>query len=288
VRPGRPSVGGVAVRHRPRKRFGQHFLERSWAEKVLRAIKPSPSDLFLEIGPGQGALTRPLAEVARHVIAFEIDRDLAATLRQDGPANVTVVEGDFLEISPAKVLAALDAIGESAAVGVKVAGNLPYNIAAAILFKCLELYRAGIPLLDAVIMVQQEVGDRILASPETRDYGVLSVLLQREATIERLLTLPPGAFRPQPQVRSTLLRLQFHPAVPAARDEHAFQSLVRSVFTRRRKTLANALTAYTAAVHFSAVEVLQRAAIDPRRRPETLDLAEFVRLSDTIADRISR
>jgi 16S rRNA (adenine1518-N6/adenine1519-N6)-dimethyltransferase len=133
-----------------------------------------------------------------------------------------------------------------------------------------------------VIMVQQEVGDRIMASPETRDYGVLSVLLQREATIERLLTLPPGAFRPQPQVRSTLLRLRFHPVLPAARDEHAFQSLVRSVFTRRRKTLANALSAYTAPVPFSAQDVLERAAIDPRRRPETLSLVEFVRLSDTI------
>jgi 16S rRNA (adenine1518-N6/adenine1519-N6)-dimethyltransferase len=288
VRAPRERVRAAATTHRPRKRFGQHFLERSWADKVLRAIRPSQSDLFLEIGPGRGALTRPLADGARHVIAFEIDRDLAAALRQDGPSNVTVVEGDFLEITPDQVREALNSIGESAAIGLKVAGNLPYNIAAAILFKCLELYRAGIPLLDAVIMVQQEVGDRIMASAHSRDYGVLSVLLQREATIERLLALPPGAFRPQPQVRSTLLRLRFHPVEPAARDEHAFQSLVRSVFTRRRKTLANALTAYTAPFPFSAVEVLQRAEIDPRRRPETLDLTEFVRLSDTIGERSGR
>jgi 16S rRNA (adenine1518-N6/adenine1519-N6)-dimethyltransferase len=278
----------LTVKHRPRKRFGQHFLERSWAGKVLRAIEPSPGDLFLEIGPGQGALTRPLAAAARHVVAFEIDRDLAGALRGDGPANVTVVEGDFLDITPAAMRATLASIEESAAVDLKVAGNLPYNIAAAILFKCLELYRAGIPLLDAVIMVQQEVGDRIMASPSTRDYGVLSVLLQREAMIERLLSLPPGAFRPQPQVKSTLLRLRFHPVLPAARDERAFQGLVRAVFTRRRKTLANALTAYTAPVPFSAVDVLQRADIDPRRRPETLSLVEFVRLSDTIGDRTSR
>ena len=165
-----------------------------------------------------------------------------------------------------------------------MAGNLPYNIAAAILFKCVELYRAGVPLLDAVIMVQQEVADRILARPGTRDYGVLSVLLGREADLERLLALPPGAFRPQPQVRSTLLRLRFHPPVPEAGDERAFQGLVRAVFTRRRKTLANALTAYTAPVPFSAVDVLHRADIDPRRRPETLDLVEFVRLSDTIGE----
>jgi 16S rRNA (adenine1518-N6/adenine1519-N6)-dimethyltransferase len=285
VRPPRERVRVAATTHRPRKRFGQHFLERSWADKVLRAIKPSKSDLFLEIGPGPGALTRPLAAGARHVIAFEIDRDLAATLREEGPPNVTVVEGDFLEITPEKVRAALDSIGESAAVDLKVAGNLPYNIAAAILFKCLELYRAGIALLDAVIMVQEEVGDRIMAVPHTREYGVLSVLLQREATIERLLSLPPGAFRPQPQVRSTLLRLRFHPVAPAARDEHAFQSLVRAVFTRRRKTLANALTAYTAPIAFSAVDALQRAQIDPQRRAETLTLAEFVRLSDTIGER---
>jgi 16S rRNA (adenine1518-N6/adenine1519-N6)-dimethyltransferase len=288
VRPARRPGEGFVVKHRPRKRFGQHFLERSWADKVLRAIGPTSDQLFLEIGPGQGALTRPLAAVARHVVAFEIDRDLAGALREGGPANVTVVEGDFLEITPAAVLATLASIGESAAVDLKVAGNLPYNIAAAILFKCLDLYRAGVPLLDAVIMVQQEVGDRIMASPETRDYGVLSVLLQREAAIERLLSLPPGAFRPQPQVRSTLLRLRFHPAVPGARDERAFQGLVRAVFTRRRKTLANALTAYTAPVPFSAQDVLERADIDPRRRPETLDLVEFVRLSDAIAERTSR
>jgi 16S rRNA (adenine1518-N6/adenine1519-N6)-dimethyltransferase len=250
---------------------------------VLRAIAPSSTDLFLEIGPGQGALTRPLAEAARHVIAFEIDRDLAAALRDEGPSNVTVIEGDFLEITPATVHDTLAAIGESATIDLKVAGNLPYNIAAAILFKCVGLYRAGVPLLDAVIMVQQEVADRILARPGTRDYGVLSVLLGREADLQRLINLPPGAFRPQPQVRSTLLRLRFHPPVPPARDERAFQGLVRAVFTRRRKTLANALTAYTAPIPFSAVDVLQRAGIDPVRRPETLDLVEFVRLSDTIA-----
>jgi 16S rRNA (adenine1518-N6/adenine1519-N6)-dimethyltransferase len=288
VRGRRERASAFVVTQRPRKRFGQHFLERTWADKVLRAIAPATSDLFLEIGPGQGALTRPLAEAARHVIAFEIDRDLARALRQDGPPNVTVVEGDFLDITPARVLATLASIGESASVGLKLAGNLPYNIASAILFKCLELYRAGVPLLDAVIMVQEEVGDRIMASPGTRDYGVLSVLLRREADLERLLALPPGAFRPQPKVRSTLLRLRFHQPEPGAGDERAFQGLVRAVFTRRRKTLANALAAYAAPVAFSAVDALQRANIDPHRRPETLDLVEFVRLSNTITGRPAR
>ncbi len=285
MRRARERLAVTGPSHRPRKRFGQHFLERSWAEKVLRAIAPSDRDLFLEIGPGQGALTRPLAAAARHVIAFEIDRDLAARLRDERPGNVTVIEGDFLQITPDTILETLAAIGESTAVDLKVAGNLPYNIAAAILFKCVGLYRAGVPLLDAVIMVQQEVADRILARPGTREYGVLSVLLGREADLQRLVNLPPGAFRPQPQVRSTLLKLRFHPPSPAARDERAFQGLVRAVFTRRRKTLANALTAYTAPIPFSALDVLARAGLDPGRRPETLDLVEFVRLSDTIVDR---
>src|ERR1700704_2794317 len=103
MRPGRRPIDRFAGKPRPRKRFGQHFLERAWADKVLRAIGPSASDVFLEIGPGQGALTRPLAAAARQVLGFEIDRDLASALRRDGPANVTVVEGDFLEITPAAV-----------------------------------------------------------------------------------------------------------------------------------------------------------------------------------------
>ena len=129
--------------HRPaKKRFGQHFLERAWAEKVVRSIAPAPDQTFFEIGPGRAAITGLLASTAREVVAFEIDRDLAEALRRDGPANVRVVEGDFLTITPERLrleLAALD----RAPTSIRVAGNLPYNVASPILFKLVELHARG-------------------------------------------------------------------------------------------------------------------------------------------------
>jgi 16S rRNA (adenine1518-N6/adenine1519-N6)-dimethyltransferase len=262
-----------------RKRFGQHFLERAWAEKVARAIAPDAGDTFVEIGPGRGALTRPLVAAAARVVAFEIDRDLAAELRETPAPNLTIVEGDFLDTTADRLHSELLRAGVSPS-AVRVAGNLPYNVASPILFKLIHLYDNGVPLTDATVMLQREVTDRLVAPPGTREYGVLSVLIRQRASVDRLLRLPPGAFRPTPQVQSSVVRLRFHPAEPAARDAGQFAALTRAVFTRRRKTLANALRAYTPANRMAADEALARAGIDGRRRPETLDIAEFVRLSD--------
>lgn len=278
--PGRPPRA-VEPRHRARKRFGQHFLERTWVDKVIRAIAPAHGDVFLEIGPGQGALTRPLLETARHVIAFEIDRDLAAALRAEGHANLTVIEGDFLDASLGQLLAALRDAGAEGA-PVRVAGNLPYNVASPILFKCVELFEAGLPIRDAAVMLQREVADRILASPGTSEYGVLAVTLRHVAVVTRLLSLPPGAFRPAPEVHSAVIRLALHPPAPMPRDVAALRALVRAVFTRRRKTLTNALNAFSLPPGLTAADLVTRAGIDGRRRPETLDIAEFVRLSDSV------
>lgn len=277
---GRPARA-LEPRHRARKRFGQHFLERTWVDKVIRAIAPAHDDVFLEIGPGQGALTRPLLDAVRHVIAFEIDRDLAAALRAAGHANLTVIEGDFLEASLEQLRAALlDAGAEGTPV--RVAGNLPYNVASPILFKCVQLFEAGLPIRDAAVMLQREVADRILSSPGTAEYGVLSVTLRHVADVTRLLSLPPGAFRPAPEVHSAVIRLALRPPTPMPRDVAAFRALVRAVFTRRRKTLTNALSAYSLPAGLIAADVVARAGIDGRRRPETLDIAEFVRLSDAV------
>src|SRR5262245_15920397 len=168
-----------------RKRFGQHFLETAWVVKVVDAIAPRPEDWFYEIGPGRGALTRPLTERAAHVMAFEIDRDLAAALRESAPPNLAIVEGDFLESG--------QAFEATATPPIRVAGNLPYNVGSPILFKLIELYDAGLPLTDATLMLQREVADRLTARPGTKEYGVLSVLVRLSATVERLLSLPPGA-----------------------------------------------------------------------------------------------
>jgi 16S rRNA (adenine1518-N6/adenine1519-N6)-dimethyltransferase len=259
---------------RTRKRFGQHFLEPAWVEKVVRAIDPRPGDTFIEIGPGRGALTRPLAARAQQVFAYEIDRDLAAELRTEAIPNVTVVEGDVI-----KTLTLQSPSPEP----LRVAGNLPYNAASPIMFKLADLFAAGAPIGDATLMLQREVADRLVATPGTREYGVLSVLLQHVATIDILLKLPAGAFRPAPKVLSALVRLRFHPPQPAVASPQAFTGIVRAVFTRRRKTLANALHAVDTAGPGSLGPVLEKAGLDGRRRPETLTLAEFARLADAYA-----
>jgi len=264
-----------------KKRFGQHFLERAWAEKVVRAIAPLPDQTFFEIGPGRGAITGRLAEAAQRVVAFEIDRDLAGSLRRERLTNVQVVDGDFLSVRPGD-LREIIAGDDSAPVAIRVAGNLPYNVASPILFKLVELYAEGIPFADATVMLQREVATRLTASPGNKDYGVLTILIGRHASIEPVLQLPAGAFRPMPKIQSTLVRLRFHAASPPVRDDRVFEAVTQAIFTRRRKTLANALLAYPLNAAQSPAQVLSSAGLDPQRRPETLTLQELARLSDSV------
>jgi 16S rRNA (adenine1518-N6/adenine1519-N6)-dimethyltransferase len=241
-------------------------------------IDPQPEDVFVEIGPGRGGLTRPLARKAKEVIGFEIDRDLAAALRETAPPNLTIVEGDFLE--SAAILT------QRAASPLRVAGNLPYNVASPILFKLVELASRGLPLADATLMLQREVADRLAAPPGTREYGVLSIRIQQCAAVERLFTLPPGAFRPAPKVHSALVRLRFHPPAPPANDPEVFAALVQAIFTRRRKMLANALMAYFGENRRALAPtagILRQAELDGIRRPETLTIPELVRLANVLA-----
>jgi 16S rRNA (adenine1518-N6/adenine1519-N6)-dimethyltransferase len=263
---------------RARKQFGQHFLEPAWVDKVVRAIDPGADEPFIEIGPGTGALTRPLAARARSVTAFEIDRDLAAQLEAAAIPNLTVVEGDFLERANQQSLNANP--GSQNPSPVRVAGNLPYNVASPILFKLAELYASGVPIIDATVMLQREVADRLVAPPGGKEYGVLSILMQHVADVSMVLKLPAGAFRPPPKVLSALVRLRFHPPVPPVQDMRVFRGMVQAVFTRRRKTLANALMAFSPAVELTPARVLADAHIDGSRRAETLTIAEFARLAD--------
>ena len=267
-----------------RKRFGQHFLEPVWVDKVLKAIDPKADDVMLEIGPGAGALTLKLAPRIAHLTAVEIDRDLIAGLRPRLPDRVTLVEGDILKVNLNAVLGSdpmtKNVMGSDPVVRtVRVVGNLPYNVSSPILFRLLEL-QSQRPLKDATLMLQREVADRIVARPGSADYGVLSVLVQWRASVTKLLTLPPGAFRPPPAVTSALIRLAFRPPEIAVLDPAAFERLVRSVFTQRRKTLSNALTPFARDTPLSAAEALKRAKVDPMRRPQTLQLVEIARLVD--------
>ncbi len=260
---------------RPRKRFGQHFLAPEWAQKVVDAIAPAADQTFLEIGPGRGALTAPLASRARRVIAIEIDRDLAAGLQQAAPPNVTIVTGDFLEMD-------LDALVREWAPseGLRIAGNLPYNVSSPILFRLLAVHRATRLLGDATVMLQREVVERLAARPGTSEYGVLTVLARLHADVETLLTLPPGAFRPAPNVWSAVARLSFT-APKVTVDAALFERFVKGLFSQRRKKVSNALKPLCKDPA-SAAPFLSAAGIDPGRRPETLDLPELAALAELL------
>ncbi len=269
----RPTASRVSGVHpRARKRFGQHFLEKAWVEKLIAALDAAPDDTFLEIGPGRGALTRPLAARVRAIVAIEIDRDLAAALPAAVPPSVRVVEGDFLDVN-------LDELLEDTPLPVRVVGNLPYNVSSPILFKLLDAAREGQRFRDATLMLQKEVVDRLVARPGTSAYGTLAIQVGLIADVERLLSLPPGAFRPPPTVRSAVVHLRFHPPTADVGDRATFEKVVRGVFLQRRKTLANALKPVAFFLGSSAPELLERAGLDGSRRPEELTVAELARLS---------
>ena len=252
------------------KKYGQHFLEGVWADKVVAAIDPQPSERFLEIGPGPGALTLRLASRAAHITAVELDRGMVEHLSPRVPANVELVQADFLDYD----LAAAVTPGP-----LRVAGNLPYNVSSPILFKLIAAHRTLGGISDATVMLQREVADRLVAMPGTKDYGVLSILTQLHAHVRPVLSLPPGAFRPAPKVHSSVVRLTFRPPAIDLADEDAFVAMVRSMFTQRRKTLSNALRAYAESRSHTAAVALSSAGIDPGRRPETLQLDELGRLA---------
>ena len=275
------------LRSRPRKRFGQHFLAPAWAQKVVTAIDPSPGDRFIEIGPGPGALTLPLANTGVPVLAIEIDRDLSAELAARVPRNVTVMTADFLKVDVAPFLSGLEPqrpLGANTEpeppVRYRAIGNLPYNLSTPIVFRLIDLHQRQPLLTDATIMLQREVAERLAARPGTKEYGVLTITAQLHAAIDRLLELPPGAFHPAPKVHSTLLRLRFldRPAVRVV-DDALFRRLVRALFSQRRKTLQNALKRFGSNAHL----VLAMARIDGQRRPETLSIAEIARIVELLA-----
>lgn len=275
-------------RHRPRKRFGQHFLAPAWAEKLVAAIAPRGDETILEIGPGEGALTRPLAGRVGRIVAVEIDRDLAAAWRNNPIPNVEVIEGDFLTVDEGTLAQHLGA-GPT-----RVAANLPYNVASPILFRLVDA-AARLHLTEATVMLQREVADRLLAAPGSRDYGVLPILIGHRASIDRVFVLPPGAFRPPPKVHSAVVRLRFHEASPPAADESLFAHVVRAAFTRRRKALANALLALSPVVPAFGSrirEITAKSLVDAglagTRRPETLTIAEWVALADALGRLVTR
>ena len=260
---------------RARKRFGQHFLEPAWVAKLLESVSPAADDVFLEIGPGRGALTSPLAGRVHRIVAVEIDRDLAAHLRAGLPSSVRVVEGDFLEAN-------LDDLLRGEPKPLRVVGNLPYNVSSPILFKLLRGASEGRRFADATLMLQKEVADRLVAERGTGDYGVLAIQVALLADVERLLTLPPGAFRPPPKVTSAVVRLRFRRQREDVGDLLTFERLVRGIFLQRRKTTLNALKPVAESFGRSAAQLLAGAGVDGSKRPQELTLRDIARLSRAV------
>ena len=252
--------------HRPRKRFGQHFLRDPGAiDAIIRAIAPERDDTIVEIGPGDGALTRPLARRVAALHAVELDRDLASRLREEfsGQANVTIHEADALGFDYA-------ALGD----GLRIVGNLPYNISTPLLF-ALVGYRARID--DMHFMLQKEVVDRMAAGPGSKAYGRLSIMLGCHFEVESLFDVDRLAFDPPPEVTSSVVRLRPHAAgTYDIRNEAALGRLVAQAFSQRRKTVRNALR------KIADEAALESAAIDPALRPEAIPIASYVRLANTL------
>ncbi len=251
----------------PKKSLGQNFLVNPHVqEKILAACELTPEDIVLEIGPGQGVLTRPLAQRVRKVFAIEKDHYLAAQLEQEfAGTNVTVEHADILKYPFEQLPAPL-----------KVVGNLPYNIATPIIEKVLA-FRHKFPVF--YMTVQLEYGNRIVAKPGSKDYGSLSCFVQYYATVKKLFKIPPAAFRPAPKVDSCFLSLHMRSApVHQVNNEEFLFKLIRACFSQRRKTIRNSLAVVYGKE--DAAKFLEKLRIDPRLRAEDVGLEDYVRLAN--------
>ena len=290
----------------PRKRLGQHFLtSRRALERIVAAAELSPGDTVLEVGAGLGTLTWALAQNAGLVIAVEKDPALISVLRDlfDASSNVHLVEGDILSLDPSSLLQGVPSRT------VKVVSNLPYYLASTLILRFLYAGLEGlgeIPIVCMVLTVQEEVGRRIVASPGTKEYGLLSVLVQYRAEPRIVASIPRSSFYPQPEVDSVVVKLDVHPVPPLpAMDERLFVQVVRAAFGQRRKQLRNALLTLPAAgtvpesygrvgsgrggtpvteslMKEVVEEACHKSRIDPERRGETLTVAEFVSLANKL------
>lgn len=259
----------VLKNHKPRRRFGQHFLiDDRVIEQIVAIIAPADGDYLIEIGPGLGALTQVLVHSDATLDVIELDRDLAQTLAQrlGDPTNLRIhtmdaLKTDFTELAEGKTL--------------RILGNLPYNISSALLFHLLEHRRV---IKDMHFMLQNEVADRLVAKPGSRTYGRLSVMVGLLCQVEKLFLVRPESFSPAPRVDSAVLRLTPR-AMPAAPVEclEDFEHVVRQAFSQRRKTLRNALRTLLDETQ------IRLADIDPGARPETLNLESFAALSNTLS-----
>ncbi|MBX9636926.1 MAG: 16S rRNA (adenine(1518)-N(6)/adenine(1519)-N(6))-dimethyltransferase RsmA [Nitrosomonas sp.] len=254
------------MRHNPRKRFGQNFLvDQHIIAQIVAEIYPQKSDRIIEIGPGLGALTRPLLQALDHLHVIEIDRDIVSQLNQVfAQEELTIHAADALKFD-------FSALGSK----LRIVGNLPYNISTPLLF---HLSQFAEHILDMHFMLQKEVVDRMVGSPATADYGRLSVMLQYRFDMEYVFSVPAESFRPIPKVESAIVRMT--PRDSSARivkNEALFSQIVTAAFSQRRKTLRNTLQQHLTAADFSAL------GIDSGLRAENLSVEEFAAIANFLS-----
>ena len=248
--------------HIPRKRFGQHFLiDDGVIHAIVNAIHPQAGETLVEIGPGLGALTRPLLECLPHLHAIELDRDIIARLQKTWPAErLSIHAGDALKFD-------FGALGSD----LRIVGNLPYNISSPLLFRLMEF---ATHIRDMHFMLQKEVVERMVAAPSTHDYGRLSIMLQRRFHLAWLLDVPPTAFDPPPRVDSAVVRLiPKRPTEITVLDEALFARVVAAAFSQRRKTLRNTLASLLKSDDFARLE------IDAGLRAENLAVVDYEKIT---------
>ena len=259
------------MKHVAKKRFGQNFLtDQGVINSLVEAIAPQTADLMVEIGPGLGALTKPLLQKLNQLHVVEVDRDIIAWMQAEyakpayAQSNIRIHNADALKFD-------FSSLGQ----GLRVTGNLPYNISTPILFHLLANVSH---ITDMHFMLQKEVVERMVAQPSTPAYGRLSVMLQYHLQMDYLITVPPGAFEPAPKVESAFVRCVPHATLPfIAKDAAVFAKVVLAAFSQRRKTLRNTLKGLLADEGFSALN------IDSQQRAENLSVADFVAIANYLS-----
>ena len=259
------------MKHVAKKRFGQNFLtDQGVINSLVKAIAPQTADLMVEIGPGLGALTKPLLQKLKQLHVVEVDRDIIAWMQAEyakpayAQSNIRIHNADALKFD-------FSSLGQ----GLRVTGNLPYNISTPILFHLLANVSH---ITDMHFMLQKEVVERMVAQPSTPAYGRLSVMLQYHLHMDYLITVPPSAFEPAPKVESAFVRCVPHATLPfIAKDEAVFAKVVLAAFSQRRKTLRNTLKGLLADEGFSALN------IDSQQRAENLSVADFVAIANYLS-----
>ena len=254
------------MKHVAKKKFGQNFLkDSSIIHSIIQSIQPLQDDLLVEIGPGLGALTKPLLEKIKHLFAIELDRDIVNWMQnQYSKNNITIFNEDVLNFN-------FHQFDKK----IRIVGNLPYNISTPILFKCIEDIKI---IADLHFMLQKEVVERMIAAPSSSEYGRLSVMLQYYFAMEHLVHVPKESFDPEPKVESSFVRLIPYDNYPfVANNIDQFGKIVKEAFSQRRKTIRNTLKNFMDANDFENID------INPQLRAENLSVSDFVKISNYLS-----